>query len=409
MRQDGNLILKSILIVINNLSRAGAERVLVSLLKLIDYTEYSIDLLSIIDLGELFDELPKEVNVLNPDPKNFSVLSRQGTRYIAKTVVKNMLSRGYGFYYIPYAVKNLFYQLKRKKFLFDKFFWKCLSDNQKTVKKEYDLAVGFTEGAATYYVSKRVKAKKKISYIHVDYEKAGYIKELDKKFYESIDSIFCVSNSVKDGFLKIYPEHNSKTVIFDNIVLPDEIRSNAKKGTGFTDSFDGVRLLTVARLHPQKAFEVAIPAFAKLVSMGYDNVKWYVMGEGEERKHLESLIEKHGLKDKFILCGMTDNPYPYIKQCDIYVHATHYEGWCIAIAEALILKKPVIASNVTGNRDQITNEENGLIIDLSVDNLAEAIKRLIDDKALRQRFIDKLSENDADYLKGFKMFLEAAE
>jgi len=400
---------KDILIVINTLSRAGAERVLISLLKLLDYEQVNIDLLSIVDLGEFFSEVPKNVNILNENPKNFSILSKEGTSYLMTKIIKYMFRWGYGVTYIPYAFKNLFFQLKRKKFMLDKFFWKCLSDNQKKLKKEYNLAVAFTEGASTYYVAKHVKAKKKIAYVHVDYEKAGYIKALDKSYYEKIDSILCVSGNVKEGFNKIYPEHENKTVVCNNIVIPEDIRKNAKTSAGFTDDFMGTRLLTVARLHPQKALDVAIEAFAKLVDMGYDNVKWYVLGEGEERKYLEGLIEKQGLEDRFILLGLTQNPYPFMEQCDIYVHATHFEGWCIAIAEALILRKPAIVSDVAGNRDQIINEENGLIIDLTVDNLADSIKRLMDDGNLRQKFIDTLNEDRVDYLKGLKMFYDAAQ
>jgi len=400
---------KNILIVINAMGKAGAERVLISILNLLDLEKYNVDLLSIINMGEFFAEVPEGVHVINKNPQIISLLEKRGTRELVKNVLYNLFRWGYVFRYIPYAVKNSYLQIKRGKFLKDKFFWKCLSDNQKRPEKEYDLAVAFTEGAATYYVVDRVKAKKKIGYIHVDYQKAGYIKALDKKYYEQLDSIFCVSGCVRSGFLDIYPEHEAKTEVCNNVIIPENVRKNAKTAPGFEDGFTGIRLLTVARLHPQKAYEVAIEAFAKLLETGCEDVRWYVIGEGGERKKLEQMIEQYGLQGKFILMGLRDNPYPYMEQCDIYVHATHFEGWCIAIAEALILRRPVIVSDVAGNRDQVTHEENGLIIELTADNLAKNIKCLMEDKGLRQRFYETLNEDRVDYLKGLKMFCAAAD
>ena len=400
---------KKVLFVINAMGRAGAEKVLIALFQTLDKQRIDIDFLSVINRGEMFSEIPDHINVINKNPVADSLLTGQGKTYLMRYVMKALFLKGMIFKLFPHLIRNTFLQIKRGRLMFDKLFWRVLSESTPKLREEYDLAIAFTEGASTYYVADRVRAKKKIAYIHVDYTKAGYLKSLDKRFYDKIDTIFSVSSSVLDNFVALYPEFENRTQIFQNVILPQDIFDAAEKEGGFTDNFDGIRLLTVARLHPQKAIEVAIPAFAKLVSMGYDNVKWYILGEGPERPILEKLIEQHGLQDKFILFGAVTNPYPFMRQCDIYLQASHFEGWCIALAEALVLCRPTIASECTGNREQIVSEKNGLLIDLSEENLANALKRLIDDIALREQFTKTLAGWKVDYAKDVKLLYDILE
>ncbi len=397
---------KRVLFVINSMGRAGAEKVLTAFLQTLDTELLEIDFLSVINRGEMFAELPPQVNVLNQNPSAESLLIPSGKRFLIKTVLKSLFRRALFVRLLPYLVRNLFAQLKRGRVLPDKLLWRVLSDSLPAPQQEYDLAVGFTEGAATYYVADKVRARQKIAFVHVDYAQAGYLKSLDKRYYNKMDTIFSVSQSVLDNFTALYPELKDRTRVFQNILLPENIMKAAEEGDGFTDGFNGIRLLTVARLHPQKALDLAVSAFAKLVLMGYDRVRWYILGEGPERSLLEKLVAEHGLQDAFILAGAVSNPYPYIKQCDIYVQASHYEGWCIALAEALALGRPAIASDCTGNREQIIPEENGLLIQLSEENLTGALKRLIDDSALRERFSKTLAARRVDYAKDAKLIYE---
>ncbi len=402
------LMKKKMLIVINTMGRAGAERVLVSLLKTIPPDIFDIDLFAVIERGEFFAEVPKHVNILNKAYSCDSMLDKKAKSFLTKKVLKSMIKRLYGLSYIPYFFKNIALQKKRGDILFDKLFWKALADTAPRFSKEYDLAIAFTEGASTYYVKDRVKAKKIAAYVHIDYLKAGYMKELDKDYYEKYDAIYCVSQIVREVFCKVYPEYENKTEVFQNILIPSEIKEKARMGKGFEDNFNGTRLLTVARLHPQKALDISVAAFKLITEMGYDNVRWYVLGDGTERKMLEELIEENKLSGKFILLGASPNPYPFFEQCDIYIQASHFEGWSISIAEALILQKPTIITDVAGSREQVINNETGILIDLSPENLAVAIKSLLDSEELRKKFSENLAKNNLDYAKDLKKLYELA-
>ena len=158
-----------------------------------------------------------------------------------------------------------------------------------------------------------------------------------------------------------------------------QIEEKAKENGGFDDSYDGTRILTVGRLTPQKAYEVAIEAMKLLKEEGI-KARWYVVGEGQERNRLEQLIEKYDLKEDFVLLGMKMNPYPYYAQTDIYVHATRYEGKSFAIQEAQVLSCAILVSDCSGNREHVTHGVDGLMCDLSPKAVKDGIVKMLSDK-----------------------------
>ncbi len=132
-----------------------------------------------------------------------------------------------------------------------------------------------------------------------------------------------------------------------------------------------------------------------------------MLGEGPERAALEKRIDESGLKDRFILMGAKDNPYPYMKQADIYVHATRFEGKSIAIEEAQILGKVIVASDCTGNTEQIIPEYDGVLLPLTAERLASELSRVLDDGELRKRLSDNVMKknfyHDEDLQKLFSL------
>jgi glycosyltransferase involved in cell wall biosynthesis len=131
-------------------------------------------------------------------------------------------------------------------------------------------------------------------------------------------------------------------------------------------------LLTVGRLTYQKGFDVAIHALRIIIDNGYP-VHWYIIGEGPEYRDLKDLADLLGVSDNIHFLGVRDNPYPYFCQADIYVHATRFEGKSIAIQEAQALGCAIIASDCSGNREQITNHEDGLLCAFSASSIAAAV------------------------------------
>ena len=373
---------KKILFVINTLGRAGAENALLELLKRIDKSENEVSLYVLTGQGELFDRIPEGVKLLNKDVHKCSVHTDEGRKVLKKTVIHSLIRNLNIIRLFPYFTINFLRMLKNKKIMPEKLLWRSISDGAVRVSKEYDLAVSYIEGASAYYIADHIKARKKAAFIHVDYKKAGYTRKLDRDCYLKFDRIFGVSGEVADVFKSVYPELSSKTGIFHNLLDVNGIREKALEGEGFDDGYKGVRLLTVGRLMAQKAFEVSIKACRILKKRG-ENIRWYVLGEGDQRKKLEELIEKLGLKKDFILYGAVENPYPYMSQADIYVHCSRFEGKSIAIQEAQILGKPIVVSDCSGNREQVIPDEDGVFCEFNSRDIADAVADLIHDRKKR--------------------------
>jgi glycosyltransferase involved in cell wall biosynthesis len=291
---------------------------------------------------------------------------------------------------------------KKKRIQPDKLLWRVLSDGAQELKEEYDLAIAYLEGGSAYFVADHVKAKKKVAFIHIDYNLAGYTRSLDKKCYLKFDRIFTVSGEVKEHFLENYPECKKKTFVFHNMLDEEKIKSFSLKKGGFKDDFTGVRILTVGRLVYQKGYDLAIETMKLLKDTGYE-VRWYVLGEGDLRGDLEEQIKELGLENDFILLGAKKNPYPYYRQADLYAHFTRFEGKSIAIQEAQILGKPIIASNCSGNREQIVNGVDGILCDLQPQKMKEAIISLLENKELSKEYGKKSLHKQIAYEEDINM------
>lgn len=377
--------MKKILFVVNTMGRAGAEMALIELLYQLGGNDYELYLYVVMGQGELIDRVPPYVRLLNTDFDKESVLNDAGRRRMAWKVCRAFFCNGRLLAKAGFLVKNITVMIKNKNIQIDKLLWRVMSEGACRFAQSFDLAVAWLEGASAYYVSEHVKARKKAAFIHIDYENAGYTRELDQGCFAGIDRIFTVSDEVKKHFLAVYPEYENKTKVFHNMIDREKILRLGEESGGFSDDYEGVRLLTVGRLIRQKAYDVAIEAMKILKDEGL-KVRWYVLGEGDQRKSLKKKIALLGLSEDFRLLGETDNPYPYYRQADLYVHATRYEGKSIAIQEAQILGCAVIASDCNGNREQITDGVDGILCELSPKAVAESIAMLCRDEEKRKRY-----------------------
>lgn len=377
--------MKKILFVINTLGHAGAETALLELLRHIDPGEYRTDLFVLMGQGEMVHRLPGYVNLLNEDYDDCSVLSAEGKAHLKRHVLKTLMRRGAIIRTAPYLCRQLAGMLSRGDVRPDKLLWRSMAEGAQRFPEHYDLAVAYLEGGAAYYVAEHVDADKKAAFIHVDYVQAGYTRKLDRDCYLKMDRIFAVSDEVKDSFLSVYPECRDKTDVFHNLLDQERIREQAKQPGGFTDDFDGYRILTVGRLTAQKDFGVSVEAMKLLKDSGV-KARWYILGEGEKRGELEAKIRELGLERDFLLLGAVENPYPFMAQADIYVHATRFEGKSIAIQEAQTLGCAIIASDCSGNREQIVPEEDGMLCVMTPEGIAGCVRDLLADREKRVRF-----------------------
>lgn len=401
--------MKKILFVMNTMGRAGAERALIALMNTLPREKYQISLQVLIGRGEIFDEIPPHVTVLNKHPDNRSVLSFGGKIALIKTTLRCFFYHLRGFQLLGYLTRNLICQIKQHRIQPDKLLWRIIANGTKPPKENYDLAVAYLEGGSTYFVADFVKAKKKASFIHIDYEKAGYTRELDLDTYQKIDRIFSVSKEAGDSFLRLYPECEGKRFLFRNIIDTTWIKKQSQEALSKTDPFvqsqAQYKLLTVGRLSYQKAYDIAIPALRILRDQGLD-IDWFILGEGPLEKELLKQIKSEQLEEHFILLGSKANPYPYYRLANLYIHATRFEGKSIAIEEAQVLGKAIIASDCTGNREQIVHDVSGYLIPLTSEAIADQIEKLLSEPEKRKEFEKASAAIDLIHHEDLEAFYE---
>ena len=399
---------KKILFVINTMGQGGAEVALIELMKeLPKLTECRIDLYVMLGQGELIDSVPPHVNLLNRKMDATGVLSSGGRRHLFRHTTAKLISRFSGPRNLPYMVKNYRIMRRSGNVISKNILWKAVSDGTAPPKEKYDLAIAFIEGASAYYVADRVDADVKATFVHIDYHKAGYTRSLDHGCYDRFQAIYCVSQDVRKAFLSAYPELADRTHVFRNIIDPSGIIEKSKSGTGFEDGFDGVRIVSVGRLVKQKSYETAIEAAAMLKERGH-HFRWYVFGEGEERVFLEGEIKKSGLESEFVLYGAVRNPFPFLREAQIYVQCSKFEGQSIAVREAKVLGMPIVLSLSSGNHDQLTDGVDGIYVGTDALSVADGIERLIVDPGLRKRLGEAAAQSNQEH-EDARMILQLIE
>lgn len=374
---------KRILIVMNNLNCGGAEKSLISLLQSLDYSRCEVDLLLFKHEGIFMDKLPDQVNVLN-EPVEYQYFDMPIRRALYECVRKGRVGLAWARLCAGYIFKT---EANRTKC--EQRVWKYSSQSLKILTKEYDAAVGYLEKSPIYFVTEKVNAQTKLGFIHNDYDKLGMDPAIDSKHFNILDYIVTVSEQCVNILVERFPMYKEKIVLMHNIVSPVAVKDMADEEKSIPG--DGITIASVGRLHYQKGFDMAVEACEMLVRDGYD-IKWYIVGEGEERTKLERMVRDKGLQNSLILTGLQENPYPYMKQCTIYVQTSLYEGRCLTITEAKILNKPIVSTDFEVVYDQLTNEQNGMIVNRDSQSVYKGIKRLIEDKVLRNRLVSNLKE-----------------
>ena len=245
---------------------------------------------------------------------------------------------------------------------------------------EYDLVIGFS--TPFYFVNEKTKGKKKIAWIHTDYSSIPGDTESELRVWSIYDYIISISESVTKSFIKKYPTLKEKIILIENIISPKFIEQQANLidiSKEMKKEDDTINLLSIGRFCSIKNFTSIPEICAGIVKNGI-KVRWYLIGYGAEEKHIKDEIIKFGMQDNVIILGKKINPYPYIKQCDIYVQPSKFEGKSVSIMEAKVLGKPVIVTNFPTAKDQVVNNYDGIIVPMDNDECSKHMVALLKDK-----------------------------
>lgn len=379
--------------MLSSMNIGGVEKSLISLLSVIPKEKYDVTILLLEKKGAFLEFLPSWVKVKEATwyPKIKPAIMQPPKQTVRDYFKKNQYLKmaSFIFYYVLAKLlndRNTFY----------KNIFKSIPNDFST----YDIAISYQAPTdiIDFYIANKVRASKKIAWVHFDVTNHLINEKFYNKLYKKLNKIFVVSKEAKKQLIEKVPITRNKSDVFLNIVSPLLITELSKKQVNFDDGFKGIRIVTVGRLSIEKGQDIAIKALSKLIRDGY-SVRWYCVGEGSERKEYENLIEQYQLNNDFKLLGATTNPYPYIARSDIYVQPSRHEGFCLTLAEAKCLHKPIVTTNFVGAYEQLTNEHNGLIVGCNEGELYKKIKELIDNPDKRNKLAKNLLNTNVDTTK----------
>lgn len=381
--------MKKIIFMCINMNVGGTEKALLNLINEIDRNKYEITLLMLEEYGGFLNQIPKDIKIKYLyEYKDFKSYVKDPPQKIAIDLMKNReLFKGFAIL-SAYTVTKLFNNMA--------YYYKYILRKIKTLNEEYDIAVAYAGpmDLITYFIINKIQAKKKIQWIHLDVTKDNFNISFARKIYKKFDKIFVVSRECREKIINLIPSLDNKTDVFFNIIPCNKIKEMSLHGGGEELKFEGIKIVTVGRISKEKGQDLIIPAIAKLKKNGH-NIRWFCIGDGPLVETCRNLSRYLDVENECLFLGTKLNPYPYMKECDIYIQPSRYECYCTTISEAKIFNKPIISTNVNGAQELIINEETGIIVDIDENAIYQALERLCIDDKLRKR----LSENLRKYKK----------
>lgn len=370
---------KVIAFVMGSMIVDGVEKALINLLRNFDYDNFDVDLWVKKDSLEIKKHVDSRVQVKCWPTHN------------TKDLLMSQLRKGHIFQ----CLRDLSYRIVihcSKTWEIESLFSAKLSPK---IISEYECVVAYQYGVPELVATaNRIEGKKHILFVHGNYNMPNILMKLMEKEYSQYDRIFCVSEAANDQFSQKWPKLAQKTQVMKNLIDTKEI---VQLSTAHIPHFKrGNTILSVGRLAKEKGQTMVPQTTRILLDAGY-NVYWYLVGDGPLREEIGAEIQKYNVAEHVILLGTQTNPYPYIKNCDIYVQTSLSEGWCLTVQEAKILHKPIVTTPLPVMHEQIVSGENGLIAEaVTPEALAESIQQLLDHPELREKFVENLSHEVCD-------------
>lgn len=382
-----------IFIAMHYMEIGGAETALVGLLNALDPARVDVDLFLYDHRGEMMQFIPEWVNLLPQIPK-YSVLERPIVELVKRGFWGIAAARLWAKWLSQKAYKRSGSTLENNGGL-DKMS-KCTTPLLPKINQSvtYDLAISFL--TPHRIVAEKVKAKKKIAWIHTDYTRVWVDAEDELKVWQKYDYVASISGDVTNTFLQVFPSLAPKIVEIENILSPSFVRKRAElQDVDKEFRHEGaITLLSVGRFSDAKNYDNVPDICKRLINKTKLNIRWYIIGYGGDEALIRQKIKEAGMEEHVILLGKRSNPYPYIKACDIYVQPSRYEGKSVTVREAQMLCKPVVVTNYPTAPSQIRSGIDGVIVPMDNEGCAHGLAEVICDKPLQERIIAHLKTHD---------------
>lgn len=380
-----------ILINMHYMELGGAERALLGLLYALDTDRVDVDLFINQHTGPFMRLIPDKINLL-PELLAYSVIEKP----FLEAVRAGQLGVAFGRFLARIKYR---YYLRKNKIVNDgtasHFVMEGVARFLPSLKNfgHYDLAISFLD--PPHIVQDKVDADKKIEWIHTDFSggQFHYDTKLTHDRWAANDYIISISEDVTRQFVSAFPDLEEKIIKIENIIPREMVISQSEMGGApeYDEIQLGVtKLCSVGRLSLQKNFD-NVPSIARLLKQQGLRFHWWIVGPGDVDAYTK-LVLQEGVEDCVSFIGGRDNPYPYMKNCDIYVQPSRYEGKAVTVQEAQMLARPVVITRYPTSFSQVVDGEDGIICDMDNEAIANAIVDLASDEERMRRLGIKASE-----------------
>ena len=378
----------------------GAMTSLVNFLNALDTDRYDVDVMFYENDGR--HGIKDEINIL-PQGK----IHEKGS---LSNVLKKVISPAY----IIATLQDRYYKkVKKNKRKAVQIMSKQGCKYSRHLDKEYDIAVAYEFNWCMNYVINRVKAKKKVIWHHVEFEKSGMDYKIDKKAMDKADALVFVSEDCRKSYCDKHPEHKDKAHFIPNLLSSEYVRAKGEEDVEipFEDNGNLLKFITVARISfEHKGLDRAVRAFAKLKEEGLlDNVKWLIIGDGRDMEKFRAMIEEYSLTEVIYPIGVRQNPIPYLKKADCFLLPSRHEGKPMVITESFIMGLVPVVTEYTSAREQIKDGVDGLVFDNNEEALYEGIKKVVENPRIINELVENVLKTDYGNEKEIAEFDKLAE
>lgn len=367
---------KNVLFVVDERKMGGVSIVLENILNKIDLKKLAVTVLVLHNNGTRLSNLRKEIKVIY-GPKELDVVD---------IGIKELLLSGN----VVGALKKLHLSCLMKLGKAHKYMAKI---RKRIGLDNYDIEIAFKSGICSVFVLGG-KSKYKLNWVHEDYKTYNMTKRYEKYFknvFRAFDKHVIVSDDAAKSFENIYGLED-KIEVIENYIDIEGIIEKSKSESDITVVPNRLNLVTLGRFCYEKGFDRIIISLARLKEDGIrlDKLKIYILGYGKEETKLNRMIEENNLKDNVQIITMSEldnNPYSFMKRCDMYIMPSRSESFGMVRIEALTLGLPVITTNVA-NTSKMVNKEIGMVVDNTIDGIYNGIKEILTNDKLVEGLIE---------------------
>ena len=355
---------KKIIFVTKALWIGGIETALVNLLKYFNYDKYDVTLLVLKAELDVLDQVHPKCHVLIAD-RETTVSFQEAYKYKKLYYLTEEAEHPSGFH------KMMMWTIPMIRWIENRFYIRYIKNMMR--QEQYDTAVIYSDIAGETAV-RAVKANKYLMFYHHGAMRHVYH---DRIAYIKCEKIIAVSENLAEALRKFNPQYANKIIAIHNLINVDEIHKKSKDS--IEESFDKTKfnIVSVGRVSHEKGMDLAVEACSKLVARGNDNIRWWIVGDGPAMGEVRDTITKLHMEQYVFTVGMKSNPYPYIRQADLYVQPSRFEGYPMTILEALVLGQPVVSTNNGGASEILSEGISGILEPVNAEKISSGIEALL--------------------------------